>query len=73
VLDDLTLAARIQAVLIEDFPSVRVSVKNRMAFVSINGSLREQRKQVGKTRSIVRNIEGVEGVQVHFAPFVVAD
>jgi cytidylate kinase len=73
VLDDLALAARIQAVLIEDFPSVRVSVKNRMAFVSISGSLRERRKQVGKARSIVRNIEGVEGVQVHFAPFVVAD
>ena len=73
VLDDLALAARIEAVLIEDFPGVRVSVKNGMAFASIKGSLRQMEKQVGQARSIVRNIEGVKGVQVNFAPFVVAD
>jgi cytidylate kinase len=73
VLDDLALAARIQAVLIDDFPSVNASVKNGMAFVSVKGSLREQRKQTGQIRGIVRNIEGVEGVQVHFVPFVVPD
>ena len=73
VLDDLALGARIEAVLIEDFPSVKVSVKNGMAFVSIEGSMRQQKKQVGQVRGMVRNIEGVEGVQVHFVPFVVAD
>jgi cytidylate kinase len=73
VLDDLALAARVQAALIEDFPSVKVSVKNGMAFVSIEGSLGQQEKQVGRARSIVSNIDGVKGVQVHFVPFVVAD
>jgi cytidylate kinase len=73
VLDDLALAARIKAVLIEDFPGVRVSVKDGMAFVSIRGSLRQLEKQVGQARRIVRNIEGVKGIQVHFVPFVVAD
>jgi cytidylate kinase len=73
VLDDLAVAARIEAVLIEDFPGVKASVKDGMVFVSIKGSLWQLEKQVGQVRSIVRNIEGVKGVQVHFVPFVVAD
>jgi hypothetical protein len=73
VLDDLALAARIQAVLIEDFPSVKVAVKNGMAFVSIESNPRQQEKQVGQVSSIVRDIDGVEGVRVHFVPFVLAD
>ena len=69
----MALAARIEAVLIEDFPGVKVAVKNGMAFASVKGSLRQMEKQVGQARSIVRNIEGVKGVQVNFTPFVVAD
>jgi hypothetical protein len=73
VLDDLALAARIQAVLIEDFPGVNVCVRDGTAFVSIQGALGQRDKQVGQATSIVRSIEEVRGVQVNFVPFVVAD
>ena len=67
------LASRIQATLIEDFPTVNVSVKDGTAFVSIEGTLSQQEKRVSQARSVIRNIEGVKGVRVHFVPLVVAD
>jgi len=73
VLDDLALAAHVKAVLIEDFPTVTVAVKEGTAFVSIQAAMSQQDKQVNHARSIVRNIEGIKGVQVHFVPIVVAD
>ena len=73
VLDDLALAAHVQAVLTDEFPTVNVTVKGGTAFVSIQAALSQQDKQVNQARSIVRNIEGVKGVQVNCVPFVVPD
>ena len=73
VLDDLELAARIQAVLIKDFPTVDVSSRDGTVFVSVEGALGQEEKQASRVGSVVRGIEGVRDLRVHFVPLVVAD
>jgi cytidylate kinase len=60
ILDDQTLAARIQAALVEEYPTAKVSARDGEIFVDIKGDLTEQQEVVARVRRIASNVAGIE-------------
>ncbi len=65
MLNDLALAAQVQAALVEEFPAVTVSAKNGEIFVGIKSPLFEREGVPEKILSLTRRTLGFE-VKVHF-------
>jgi cytidylate kinase len=70
VMDDLLLAARIKANLIEHYPRVKVSAHEGAAYISLEGG-RSSEKQAIQDR--VGEIPGVKSVNINVYPFVTPD
>jgi cytidylate kinase len=64
VLDDLALAAQVQAALVEEFPTAQVTSQGGDVFVAIKGSLTDQEEVTGHIRRIASKVAGFE-VKVH--------
>jgi cytidylate kinase len=60
ILDDQTLAARIQAALVEEFPTATVSARDGEIFVDIKGSLAEEQEVIAKVKRVAANVAGIE-------------
>jgi cytidylate kinase len=60
VLDDMTLAARVQAALVEEFPSAKVSARGGELFVDIKGDLTEEQEIIDRVRRIASHVVGIE-------------
>jgi cytidylate kinase len=73
LLDDLALAAQIQAVLVEQFPSVKVSARDREVLVSTKGVLDEE-ELAAQVKRIAKRTAGVQvEVKVTLGPEVAID
>jgi cytidylate kinase len=59
-LDDETLAARVQAALVEEFPTARVSAREGELFVDIKGDLTEEKEVMDRVRRIASHVAGIE-------------
>jgi cytidylate kinase len=60
LVDDMALAAGIEAVLVEEFPSAKVEAKNGEVFVSIQGTLGEENETVALVQRIANRAAGIE-------------
>ncbi|MGO8762182.1 MAG: AAA family ATPase [Desulfobaccales bacterium] len=60
ILDDQSLAARVQAALVEEFPTARVSAKEGELFVDIKGNLTEEQEIIARVRRIASQVAGIE-------------
>ena len=60
ILDDQSLAARVQAALVEEFPTARVSAKDGELFVDIKGNLTEEQEIIARVRRIASHVAGIE-------------
>lgn len=60
ILDDQSLAARIQAALVEEFPTAKVSSREGEIFVDIRGNITEEKEVIAKVRRIAGNVAGIE-------------
>jgi cytidylate kinase len=60
ILDDQSLAARVQAALVEEFPTARVSAKDGELFVDIKGNLTEEQEIIARVRRIASQVAGIE-------------
>jgi cytidylate kinase len=60
IVDDQTLAARVQAVLVEEFPTATVTAKGGELFVDIKGSLTEEQAIIARVRRIASQVAGIE-------------
>ncbi len=60
ILDDQTLGARIQAALVEEFPTAKVSAREGEIFVDIKGNLTEEQEVIARVRRIASNVAGIE-------------
>jgi cytidylate kinase len=65
ILDDQTLAAVVQAALVEEFPTVQVSVLEGEVFVGLKGSQAEQEEVMARIQRIANKAAGME-VKVQF-------
>ncbi|MEJ2671977.1 MAG: cytidylate kinase-like family protein [Deltaproteobacteria bacterium] len=69
MLDDQTMAARIQAALVDEFPTARVSIQAGEIFVDIKGSLTEKQETIDRVRRIAGHVAGIEvKMQVNIHP-----
>jgi cytidylate kinase len=69
ILDNLALAAQVQAALVEDFPTADVSAKEGSVFIGLKGPVSQAKKLTARARSIVDAIEEVEEAIIDFVPF----
>ncbi|MBU2498960.1 MAG: cytidylate kinase-like family protein [Proteobacteria bacterium] len=64
-LDDLFLAAHVQAHIVEKLPSVKVSAKDGIVVVNIEAPLRAEDKISEQIHKIADNIAGVKEIRLH--------
>ena len=60
IIDDQSLAARVQAALVEEFPTATVTAKEGELFVDIKGSLTEKQAIIDRVRRIANQVAGIE-------------
>ena len=60
MVDDLTLAASIEAALVEEFPSAKVEAKHGEVFVNIQGTVGEEQEAVALVQRIANKAAGIE-------------
>lgn len=70
-LADLALAARVEAALVKEFPRVVADADNHAVFVSVRGSLVDEKLLTDKVKRLTENVTGIESLQVNVVPFVV--
>jgi hypothetical protein len=69
ILDNLALAAQVQAALVEDFPTAEVSAKDGRVFIALKGPVTQAKKLTARAQSIVDGMEQVEEAIIDFVPF----
>jgi cytidylate kinase len=60
VLDDLVLAARVEAALVEEFPTAKVTVEQGEVFVNVKGSLIDKEESLARMRRLANQAAGIE-------------
>jgi hypothetical protein len=73
LLDDLTLSAQVEAVLVNEFPKVTAIAKNGEVFVSVRASLVEEKSVTTKVKRMAEKMEGVKLIHVNVVPFIIED
>jgi cytidylate kinase len=64
LVDEMSLAARVEAALVEEIPSVKVEVKDGEVFISLRGALCQDEELMSRVKRLAGNIAGIE-VKVH--------
>ena len=64
MVDEMSLAARIEAALVQEIPSVKVVIKEGEIFISLRGALREDKELMSRVQRLAANIAGID-VKVH--------
>jgi cytidylate kinase len=76
IIDDLSLAAQIQAVLVEEFPQVEVSAEGSQVSVNIQAAMVDQKELAAQVKRIAKKITGIEvevAVQYLMRPEIIID
>jgi cytidylate kinase len=60
ILDDMALAARVEAALVEEFPAAKVTAKDGEVFVDIKGTLSEESEMIARVQRIASKVVGIE-------------
>ena len=66
ILDDQALAARVQAALVEEFPTAKVCAKEGDLFVDIKANLTEEQEVIARVRRIASQVAGIEVKMQYF-------
>ena len=64
LVDEMSLAARIEAALVQEIPSVKVEIKEGEIFINLRGALREDKELMSRVKRLAANIAGID-VKVH--------
>jgi cytidylate kinase len=73
LLDDSSLAAQVEAALVKDFPKVEVDAREGDVFVSVRGSLVDEKIISAKVKNQAEMVAGVKRIHVNMIPFVVEE
>lgn len=69
ILDDLVLEAQIEAVLINEFPSIRASADNGDVSIYVKGPIDETQEIVARVESAIKPMAGVRTINVRVSAF----
>lgn len=73
LLDDLSLAAQVESVLVKEYPKVTADAKNGDVIVNIRASLIDEKKITEKVKRMTTLVGGLGSISVNIIPFVVED
>jgi cytidylate kinase len=68
ILDDLELAARVEALLIEKFSSPEAFAENGKVHITVRGPMSLRKKLMPRIKDLVKKVEGVKDVSVSIIP-----
>ena len=71
LLDDLALAAQVEAALIQDFPKATAEARNGEVAVNVRASFVDEKSISSKVKQIVENVEGVRKILVNIVPYII--
>ncbi len=60
ILDDQTMAARVQAALVEEFPTARVCAQADELFVDLKANLTDEQEVISRVQRIINHVAGIE-------------
>jgi cytidylate kinase len=72
-LDDLALAAQVEVTLVKEFPRVTADADNGAVYVSVRGSLVDEKLLTDKVKRMTEKVSGITSLQVNVVPFVVEE
>ncbi len=67
-LDDLALAAKVRATLVEDFPNIKVTAHGGLVLVHVRASGTQEARITNQIEELARKIPAVRQVRVHLVP-----
>jgi cytidylate kinase len=73
LLDNLSLAAQVEAVLVREYPKVTADAKNGEVIVNIRASLIDEKVITEKVKQMSAEVDGLGSINVNIIPFVVED
>jgi cytidylate kinase len=73
LLDDISLAAQVEAALVKDFPKVEADARNGDVYVNVRGSLVDEKIIGAKVKRLAKKVAGVKKIHINMIPFVVEE
>ncbi len=73
MLDDLSLIAQVEAALVRDFPKAKADAVKGVVYLSIRGSLVDEKRITAQVNRLVENVAGVKKVNVNIVPHLIED
>ncbi|MBU0992114.1 MAG: cytidylate kinase-like family protein [Proteobacteria bacterium] len=70
-IDNLSLSAQVAAALVREFPKVTVDSGKGIVFVSVRGSLVDEKRITEKVGFLTREVKGVKKVNVNIIPHLI--
>lgn len=68
IVDDLLLAAQVRVRLVDQLPACRVSSRDGVVSVEVEGDLRHEAKLSDQVRTLSEGAQGIEELKVHISP-----
>ncbi|MFI5355155.1 MAG: cytidylate kinase-like family protein, partial [Desulfobaccales bacterium] len=60
LLDEMSLAARVEATLVQEIPSVKVEAKDGELFIDLKGALCDDQELMARVKRLVSNVAGFD-------------
>jgi cytidylate kinase len=73
LLDNLSLSAQTEAALVNEFPKAAVDAGKGAVYVSIRGSLVDEKRISEKVNRLIENVAGIKKINVNIVPHYIED
>jgi cytidylate kinase len=73
LLNDLSLAAQVESVLVKEYPKVTADAKNGAVIVNIRASLIDEKAITEKVKRMCAEVSGLGSISINIVPFLVED
>jgi len=68
ILDNKVLAARVQAMIIAEFPTATVRAEDGIVFIGVEAPIIQEETIINKIREMAKDLDGVEQVRINVVP-----
>jgi len=73
IINEMLLSARANSALIDKFPKAIVKSKDGVVYVCIEAPLSQEGKTTDQVKDMLKNIDGIKEIDMHFVPFEAID
>lgn len=73
IINDRLLSARVNCALINKFPKAMVKSKDGVVYVCVEAPVSQEGKTTDQVKDILKDIDGIKEIEMHFIPFEAID